>query len=262
MADRILRDEILDSDRWLDLPADTHRLVYVGLLLHADDFGNFEGGIRRLFRFMNHFTQVKTEEAAATVMGHLVDADMARGYKAMVDGVEREFYHLPRFQSHRQYLTRKCPPSPWDDVERVLGKTKRKLIVNQGLAKIVATTSQQDSSHVLQGVGVGVGVELKPLVRSPNGDARFVTFWKAYPRKVRKQDASKAWSKLNPDDALQATIMAALAVQKSSPQWTRDHGQFIPHAATWLNGRRWEDEPEVAKSAADTKLEKQRQAII
>jgi len=27
-----------------------------------------------------------------------------------------------------------------------------------------------------------------------------------------------------------------------SEQWTKDNGQYIPHAATWLNGRRWEDE--------------------
>ena len=25
-------------------------------------------------------------------------------------------------------------------------------------------------------------------------------------------------------------------------QWNRDNGQFIPHPATWLNQRRWEDE--------------------
>ena len=28
-------------------------------------------------------------------------------------------------------------------------------------------------------------------------------------------------------------------------QWIKDGGNFIPHAATWLNQQRWEDELEV-----------------
>ena len=37
-------------------------------------------------------------------------------------------------------------------------------------------------------------------------------------------------------------IVAAVRAQSSWPEWTKDGGQFIPHAATWLNARRWEDE--------------------
>jgi hypothetical protein len=29
----------------------------------------------------------------------------------------------------------------------------------------------------------------------------------------------------------------------TSAEWTKDGGQFIPHPATWLNQKRWEDEP-------------------
>ena len=36
--------------------------------------------------------------------------------------------------------------------------------------------------------------------------------------------------------------MHGLARWKDSDQWTRDDGRFIPHPATWLNGRQWEDE--------------------
>ena len=37
-------------------------------------------------------------------------------------------------------------------------------------------------------------------------------------------------------------LLVALEAQKKSSQWTKDNGQFIPHAATWLNGKRWEDQ--------------------
>ncbi|MNH08813.1 hypothetical protein D3C79_682460 [compost metagenome] len=41
----------------------------------------------------------------------------------------------------------------------------------------------------------------------------------------------------------------ALAAWTVSTDWTKDGGQFIPHAATWLNGKRWEDELPTAGAA-------------
>lgn len=149
MPDRIIRDELLESGRWLDLPTDTARICYVGLLLRCDDFGNIEGGPRRLFRFFYGFAQVKTPADADAVILQLADADLIRRYE--FEG--REFFHIPRFRPHRQYLVRKCPLSPWDG-ERPLGKTRR--IINQGLAKSLADISQSDDYHMAEGVGVGV----------------------------------------------------------------------------------------------------------
>ena len=70
----------------------------------------------------------------------------------------------------------------------------------------------------------------------------FDRFWTAYPRKENKARARKAWEKLSPDMALCRRMAAALETQKRSEQWRRDRGRYIPHPATWLNGRRWEDE--------------------
>lgn len=79
----------------------------------------------------------------------------------------------------------------------------------------------------------------------------FNSFWEAYPKKVAKQAAEKAWKKLNPDKELTEAIISALSVQKNSPQWTKDNGQYIPHPATWLNGRRWEDAPEPQENTSE-----------
>ena len=68
----------------------------------------------------------------------------------------------------------------------------------------------------------------------------FADFWSSYPRKEAKAAAEKAWAKI-PADAHQ-TIMAAIEAQKQNEQWMKDGGAFIPHASTWLNQRRWEDE--------------------
>lgn len=153
MPDRIIRDELLESDRWIDLPTDTDRLAYVGLRLRTDDFGNMEAGPRRLFRFLHGFTQIKTEEGAAAVLEHLTSADMIRFYK--VGAPEREFIHLPRSRPTGSYLVRKCPPSPWCDAEQLLGKHIRS-IRNQGLAKNIPVTSLEHDRDVSQGNGKGV----------------------------------------------------------------------------------------------------------
>jgi 5-methylcytosine-specific restriction endonuclease McrA len=89
-----------------------------------------------------------------------------------------------------------------------------------------------------------------PLIPDPptTGDAGgheqdlFVRFWIEYPRKDAKVAAQKAWKRLKVTDDLFAQIMSGLARAKRSKDWIKDSGQFIPLPATWINGRRWEDQ--------------------
>lgn len=73
-------------------------------------------------------------------------------------------------------------------------------------------------------------------------NAAFERFWAMYPRKTAKADARKAfgraWKKLPPFEE-ETILLGALVNVKAT--WT--DAQFIPHAATWLNGERWTDEP-------------------
>ena len=82
----------------------------------------------------------------------------------------------------------------------------------------------------------------------PETPELFENFWKAYPRKTAKQAAIKAWNKLAPDERLTRKLLCSLEAQKQSAQWKDEGGRFIPHPATWLNGRRWEDECGTAAS--------------
>ena len=70
----------------------------------------------------------------------------------------------------------------------------------------------------------------------------FARFWEKYPRKIAKRAALKAFGKINPDERLVEVILKAVNRQRDTGEWKRDEGQYIPHAVTWLNGRRWEDE--------------------
>lgn len=70
----------------------------------------------------------------------------------------------------------------------------------------------------------------------------FAEFWTAYPKKVAKSAGEKAFKALGVTEPLLADILAGVNRWKQSEQWTKDGGQFIPNPATFLNGRRWEDQ--------------------
>lgn len=76
---------------------------------------------------------------------------------------------------------------------------------------------------------------------------RFEGFWRFYrsicPSGINpgnRQDAIKAWDRLEPDDALATAMGKALVVQSKSEAWVR--GMGVPHASTWINKHMWEDD--------------------
>jgi len=69
----------------------------------------------------------------------------------------------------------------------------------------------------------------------------FEPFYQAYPRHVGRADAERAWVKLNPNPELTAAIMTA--VERYAEEVKDSEPRFVAHPATWLNSRRWEDEP-------------------
>ncbi len=77
----------------------------------------------------------------------------------------------------------------------------------------------------------------------------FDVFWQAYPKKVGKIAAKKAFDKVK---VPVETLVQAIDQQKCSEQWSKNNGQYIPNPATWLNQGRWEDEtPEQAQKGGD-----------
>ncbi len=72
--------------------------------------------------------------------------------------------------------------------------------------------------------------------------AGFLEFWTAYPRKVGKDDAFKAWRQLRPTHNDLPEILRAIAEQKKSDEWREEGGRYIPHPGKWLRAGRWKDE--------------------
>lgn len=120
------------------------------------------------------------------------------------------------------------------------GSSKREANVKQNASKTQANvndfrTEEEEEEEVVE---VEVKEEIKEEKRKASRQAAFDQFWAAYPKKVGKEAARRAFLKVKaPVDTLTAAILA----QKRSTQWTKDNGRFIPNPATWLNQGRWED---------------------
>lgn len=86
------------------------------------------------------------------------------------------------------------------------------------------------------------GVKPRKLFKTKTQEERFDQYWKMYPKKKSKGDAEKAWVSINPDDLLFKKIINGVEAGLESNEWKKDGGEYIPHPATWLNRKGWEDE--------------------
>jgi phage replication O-like protein O len=79
---------------------------------------------------------------------------------------------------------------------------------------------------------------------------RFNRFWSVYPKKRSKGQAEKAWKKIKPSEQLAAQIVEAVERAKTSYDWTKAGGKYIPYPATWLNAKGWEDEIDESRNGS------------
>lgn len=124
MPSRMIRDALLNSDRFLSLPDNTARMCFVASMLHADDRGNAEastGSLVRMWRDFGVDANAKAEDTAQ----FLSDKDLIRLYES--DG--KRYMHIPRFGQRMRSFKRACPASPW--CETVDESTKSSPICQQ-----------------------------------------------------------------------------------------------------------------------------------
>jgi len=131
---------------------------------------------------------------------------------------------------------------PESDAEATIDKTRSDKTRTEEQTK-PAGAGVVASAPPANGPGNGPGA----TVKAP--DDGFEAWWAVWPHKTAKAAAAKAWRKLKPDAALQAALGRAVAAQVSWRAARAAAGAFTPawaNPATWLNGRRWEDELTVA----------------
>lgn len=229
MPNRILREGILTSERVNALGWEAE-VFYRRLMSVVDDFGRFSAH-PSLLRASLYPLKLDTVRDAnlERLLASVEHARLVRVYQV----AGKRYLELLDFRQQARAKESKYPPPPSDcesHAQHVHSKSEADAPVfgdGDGDGDVNPPTPQ--------GAGGPVAV-----AESPPG---FAEFWAAYPRKVAKPQAAKAFARLRPlPDGLLDTILSALKAQAESDQWRRENGRFIPHPATWLNARRWEDE--------------------
>lgn len=173
-------------------------------------------------------------------------AILLRGWEKANDG---RFYHPVISEMVLEMLARKTRETNRKAEYRK--RMKAQIVPHLSLGTNMEETRDSTGSD---DTGTSTGTQRSKPSCSPSAneqaDYGFVEFWSSYPRKVAKADAMKAWKKIKPTGQMLAELMAGLEKQKASGDWMKDGGQFIPHPASWINGRRWEDQIPPATSPA------------
>ena len=109
--------------------------------------------------------------------------------------------------------------------------------------KLLADVSRDSHGTVTQCHATEEDIEEdKELEKEKEDIYPFEEFWTAYPKKKAKEAARKAWAKLKPDESLGKEIIQAVMESAKTNDWKKENGKYIPYPATYLNGKRWEDE--------------------
>jgi uncharacterized protein YdaU (DUF1376 family) len=166
-----------------------------------------------------------------------VDCVLSQFFELRSDGYHngRADMELVKRDEHHDRLStgaRKTNEKRWGN--RPATRPATRSATRSALASPQPQPQPQEEKHQHPfGVSASPGASLESETKA----AAFAVFWERWPRKEAKSAASRAWSKI--PVAEYAPIMAGLEKWILSDQWKRG---IIPHAATWLNGKRWTDE--------------------
>jgi hypothetical protein len=202
---RMFSKEVTESDMFLDMPSDA-QLLYFHLGIQADDDGFVSP--QRVMRMVG----VTNKDALGLLAA--------------------KKFVIP-FQDGVVVITH------WR-VNNYLRSDRYKETIYKG--NMALLSCDENMVYQLDTTGIPL-VDAGKVSKEKNTHSEgFDAFWKIYPRKTAKGDAERAWLKLNPSMEFQQKIIAAVEKAKQSEQWQRDAGRFIPYPATYLNGKRWDDE--------------------
>lgn len=184
VPDRIIRDELLTSERYWSVSIQAQQL-YVHLLLVVDDAARFSGKNFTLRASCFPGKPIEANELER-MLTELTDADLVRAYFL---GSER-FIFVPRFRNRRRYVGTSKYPTPPNEIN--------------DLPSEKADLSQPKDIPKSGGVGVGEGLErvntrasaaaLEPAALMADGlTEQTAVEWLAHRKRKRAPLTQRAW---------------------------------------------------------------------
>lgn len=206
-------------------------ILWTWMIPHFDDWGRMEGQADKIFFTVTpRFSLLgRTPEDAEKALQAMVELGLIERYEVggnlYIQVNRASFYELQTYipQSKRLEDKSNYPPPPDDKNGRAAG---------------------QDPGGEQPGEQ-----RARTPFKSLKQERMFDRFWEAYPKKRSKGQAEKTWTKIQPSEQLLATMLATIERAKTSEDWTKEGGKYIPYPSTWLNAKGWEDDysPKEAK---------------
>ena len=236
---RMIHPGIWTDEKFLQLPNDEARLLFVGMMNFANDEGIFKYNIISIKAQVLPMTKTKLgliEDYVRTMLelrlleqGHDINDDVK----------------LLRYKNwHTYQKINHATPSKYTFTEY---KNDGSLNTNVGLSEdSIRTTSQYNiiKDNIIKDKVIKSKVSVKEKSSKTNKeDFTFNSFYDIYPRKVGKAEALKAYKKIHDKD-LKAVFSG---LNRYVEKWSKEKTEkdFIPHASTWLNQKRWDDEIDI-----------------
>lgn len=186
-------------------------LLGLGLLNHCDDEGYFNANPKLVESDIFPLRELKSKTTV------LLQELCKIGYLVVFQGSDGKTYGcIKNFHKHQ--------------------------VINKKTSSKIKHLCELPHDYGSDAVVLPMGKERKGKEQSESYDSLFGRFYEAYPKKVAKAAAQKAFRSCNPDESLLQTMLEALRLQSESPDWQKDGGKYIPNPATWLNGERWKDQ--------------------
>lgn len=209
---------------------DATKLLAIGLLNFADDHGYFYADEKLIRSALRAF-----DDDSSIVRRSLVELEKTGFVSIRQHPTHGNVGCVTSFSKHQ----RVDRPKP-SEIKELYDSTNDRGLIDDESTKHRRSIDDQSTLE-------GKGKECNGTGKRRGADAQglpseFEEFWDAYPRRVQKGAALKAWQKMKPPIA---DVLAALQWQTKSSGWTDQDGKFIPYPASYLNDMRWTDEQPV-----------------
>lgn len=242
---RTIKPEAFTSPDMAALPL-AARWTFVGLWTHVDDEGRAHADSRLL---KGAIWPLDDDVTPADIDGYL-DLLAAQEMVCRYLGDDgRELLHVVNWSEHQKVnkptATKLCE-CPRHDLGLPTPSIHRQRSPQEPDRSAPVVLPEPEGSQTF---GLPLGKERKGkegkgrerTLVGASADERFAAFYLAYPRKVGREAAFRAWQKavrrVDPE-----VIVAGAERFAADPNLPRER-QYIPHPATWINGGRWADEP-------------------
>lgn len=223
-----------------------HRLLFAGLWTLADRAGRLEDRPKRIKAALFPYDDDVTGADVDRMLADLSSGADPFVVRYQVSGVS--IIQIAKWAQnqtpHRNEVESTLPAVQFAENIEEKSESTTKVVSSTVLVPSDSIPNYNFNLNLKQELETGTGNAPIGAARAPRAKPSHEGFdeaWAAYPRKVSKAKARKAWAAEKPP--LQA-VLSALEWQCRSRQWQSDGGAYIPHMATWVNQRRWEDEPD------------------